>query len=46
MQVHIRRMRSKLKAAGNRSPTIASVRGLGYRLIWEGTPTGPAPAGS
>jgi two-component system response regulator MtrA len=44
MQVHIRRTRSKLKAAGHRSPTIASVRGLGYRLIWEGTPMSPAPA--
>jgi two-component system, OmpR family, response regulator MtrA len=44
MQVHLRRTRSKLKAAGRRSPTIVSVRGLGYRLIWEGTPTSPAPA--
>jgi len=44
MQVHMRRTRSKLKAAGGRSPTIISVRGLGYRLVWEGTLSRPAPA--
>jgi DNA-binding response OmpR family regulator len=44
LQVHIRRTRSKLKAAGHRSPTLVSVRGLGYRLVWEGTLSGPAPA--
>ena len=44
LQVHIRRTRSKLKAVGRGSPTIVSVRGLGYRLVWEGTSTSPAPA--
>ena len=44
LQVHIRRTRSKLKSAGRGSPTIVSVRGLGYRLVWEGTPASPAPA--
>jgi len=44
MQVHLRRTRSNLKAVGRHSPTIVSVRGLGYRLIWEGTSTSPAPA--
>lgn len=44
LQVHIRRTRSKLKAVGRGSPTIVSVRGLGYRLIWETTLSSPAPA--
>jgi len=44
MQVHIRRTRAKLKATGSRSPMIVSVRGLGYRLVWEGTLSSPAPA--
>ena len=44
LQVHIRRTRSKLKAAGRCSPTLVSVRGLGYRLVWEGTLSSPAPA--
>lgn len=48
LQVHIRRARAKLRTASGRSPTIVSVRGLGYRLIWEGegegTGTGTAAA--
>jgi two-component system response regulator MtrA len=44
LQVHIRRTRSKLKAAGSHGPAIVSVRGLGYRLIWESTLNSPAPA--
>lgn len=44
LQVHIRRTRSKLKAMGRGSPTIVSVRGLGYRLVWEATPARPALA--
>src|SRR5688572_28420341 len=44
LQVHIRRTRSKLKAVRRGAPTIVSVRGLGYRLIWEGAPASPAPA--
>jgi DNA-binding response OmpR family regulator len=44
LQVHIRRIRSKLKAVRRGAPTIVSVRGLGYRLVWESTPASPAPA--
>jgi len=44
LQVHVRRMRTKLKAAGGRSPTLMAVRGLGYRLIWETEPGASAPA--
>jgi DNA-binding response OmpR family regulator len=44
LQVHIRRTRSKLKAVGRGAPTIVSVRGLGYRLVWESTPSSPAPS--
>jgi DNA-binding response OmpR family regulator len=44
LQVHLRRTRSKLKAAGRGAPSIVSVRGLGYRLVWEGTHNSPAPA--
>ena len=36
LQVHIRRARAKLRAASGLSPIIMSVRGLGYRLVWEG----------
>lgn len=44
LQVHMRRTRSKLKAPGRRAPAIVSVRGLGYRLIWDDEPAGLAPA--
>lgn len=40
LQVHIRRTRSKLGAAGGRAPVIVAVRGLGYRLIWDAEPLG------
>jgi two-component system, OmpR family, response regulator MtrA len=46
LQVHIRRTRSKLKAANERSPEIRAVRGLGYRLVWEGEPADPAATAS
>jgi DNA-binding response OmpR family regulator len=36
LQVHIRRMRAKLKAGPVPPPSIVAVRGFGYRLIWEG----------
>lgn len=45
LQVHIRRVRAKLNAAGGRSPTLMAVRGLGYRLIWEADPLGSTAAG-
>ena len=44
LQVHIRRTRSKLGAVQGRSPAIVSVRGLGYRLVWEGEPVGSGAA--
>jgi len=46
LQVHIRRARSKLKATKGRSPDLMSVRGLGYRLVWEGESPGSRAAAS
>jgi DNA-binding response OmpR family regulator len=37
LQVHMRRMRAKLKAARGRPPTLVAVRGFGYQLVWEDT---------
>lgn len=35
LQVHIRRMRAKLKAGPVQPPTLVAARGFGYRLVWE-----------
>jgi DNA-binding response OmpR family regulator len=46
LQVHIRRMRAKLKAGPVPPPSIVAVRGFGYRLIWEegSLPSAPSSA--
>jgi DNA-binding response OmpR family regulator len=38
LQVHIRRMRARLKAGPVQPPSIVAVRGFGYRLVWEDDP--------
>lgn len=42
LQVHIRRMRARLKAGPVQPPSIVAVRGFGYRLVWEEDASLPA----
>jgi DNA-binding response OmpR family regulator len=35
LQVHVRRMRTKLNAGMSRPPALVAVRGFGYRLVWD-----------
>ncbi len=44
--VHLRRVRTMLRAAGVRSPTLVTVRGFGYRLVWEAAKAGTEPPSS
>jgi DNA-binding response OmpR family regulator len=42
LRVHMRRLRAKLRAAPGRPPELSTVRGFGYRLVWEPEPRSPA----
>jgi DNA-binding response OmpR family regulator len=41
LKVHLRRLRAKLKSAPTPSPAVVTVRGFGFRLVWD-TPL-PSP---
>ena len=43
LKVHLRRLRAKLRATPGRSPELISVRGFGYRLVWDSATPAPAP---
>ena len=45
LQVHIRRMRSKLNAGSGRPPSLVAIRGFGYQLVWDGSPCAVAALG-
>jgi DNA-binding response OmpR family regulator len=40
LDVHLRRLRAKLKALPVPSPALSAVRGFGYELTWENDSAG------
>ena len=41
LRVHIRRLRAKLNAGLSSPPALVTIRGFGYRLVWEARPGAP-----
>lgn len=39
VRVHLRRLRAKLKTGHGPSPELITVRGFGYRLVWDPAPS-------
>jgi DNA-binding response OmpR family regulator len=43
LQVHLRRLRVKLDTSAVRPPALVAIRGLGYRLVWDGAASAVGP---